>query len=244
MVATSPWAFLPILTSLSCQQKPSLYQSATENPQGHNSVFHIATGLGQGIKFSELNELGTTPAPACTKCIGCPDCTFRRQRLSSEDQSAVARVEAAMRIDSITGTIHGEYSWKPCVDRMTNNARQDMKVQESIEKHMDHAGTLDDFIVEMDKAIDKGKVRELTDSEMSIWHGPVHYVTVFPIIKPDSMSTKTRIVSNSAMHNANSRLSLNWLHVGRTQCSRRVADLSSVLAWGSSGHHDGPSKGI
>ena len=61
----------------------------------------------------------------------------------------------------------------------------------------------------MQKSIDEGKVRPLTPEEMHDWHGPVHYITTFAVVKPESISTKTRIVANSAMRNARSRLSLN-----------------------------------
>ena len=61
----------------------------------------------------------------------------------------------------------------------------------------------------MVKAIDQERVRKIGDAELEAWHGPVHYVTVFPVIKLDSVSMKTRIVSNSALRNSISRLSLN-----------------------------------
>ena len=38
---------------------------------------------------------------------------------------------------------------------------------------------------------------------------PVHYITVFAVVKTESLSTKTRVVSNSALKNSVSRLSLN-----------------------------------
>ena len=61
----------------------------------------------------------------------------------------------------------------------------------------------------MQKAIQEEKVRQISGEEMARWHGPVHYVTVFGVLKPGSISTKTRIVSNSALRNPHSRLSLN-----------------------------------
>ena len=44
---------------------------------------------------------------------------------------------------------------------------------------------------------------------MDDWHGPRHYITTFAVVKPESVSTKTRVVANSAMRNARSCLSLN-----------------------------------
>ena len=189
------------------------------------SVFHVATSLGQD-QLSELNELGTAPAPVCTRCAGCMDCTFRRKWLSPEDQEIVSRIESEMTIDDSTGIISGKYPWKPCVERMTSNAAQALKIQQSIERHMIKAGTIHDYQMEMEKAISEEKVRLLTEAEMSVWHGPVHYVTIFAVVKPDSLSTHTRIVSNSALRNSNTKLSLNDCMSGGPNA---LADLLNCL---------------
>ena len=44
------------------------------------------------------------------------------------------------------------------------------------------------------------KIRELTEDEIASWHGLVHYITMFAVVKPDSISTKTRVISNSALN--------------------------------------------
>ena len=168
-------------------------------------VFH----LREFTEFQELNELGTSPPPVCLKCLGCRDCTFRRKRLSPEDQEVVMRVEREMNVDSVTGRITAAYPWKNCVKRMMDNRRQAQKVQESMERHMREAGTHGDYMKEMEKSLAEGKVRRLTPQEMADWHGPQHYITTFAVVKPESLSTKTRVVSNSAMRNARARLSLN-----------------------------------
>ena len=176
--------------------------ASTEEELG---VFH----LQELTEFHELNELGTSPPPVCLKCRGCRDCTFRRKRLSPEDQEVVMRVEREMQVDSVSGKITAVYPWKNCVKRMTDNRRQAQKVQESMERHMIAAGTHQDYIKEMEKSLAEGKVRRLSQQEMADWHGPQHYITTFAVIKPESLSTKTRVVSNSAMRNARARLSLN-----------------------------------
>ena len=168
-------------------------------------VYHIRSSS----EFCELDELGTAPPPVCLKCKGCRECTFRRRRLTPEEQEVVSRVEREMRVDTISGTITASYPWKKCVRCMVNNRRQAQRVQESMEKHMMIAGTQAGYVAEMRKSINSGTVRKLTDDEMEGWHGPTHYITTFAVIKPERVSTKTRIVANSAMRNARARLSLN-----------------------------------
>ena len=70
-------------------------------------------------------------------------------------------------------------------------------------------GTHGDYVKEMEKSLLEGKVRRLSRQEMADWHGPQHYITTFAVVKPESLSTKTRVVANSAMRNARARLSLN-----------------------------------
>ena len=61
------------------------------------------------------------------------------------------------------------------------------------------AGTHAGYVAEMEKSIAEGKVRLLTVQEMEEWHGPRHYITTFAVVKPESVSTKTRVVSNECM---------------------------------------------
>ena len=182
-----------------------MLSQAEIGPEGEAQLYHI-----QGPHdFQELNELGTTPPPVCLKCRGCRECTFRRRRLTPEEQDVVARVESEMKVDSVSGVITAAYPWKNCVRRMIDNRRQAQRVQEQMERHMIEVQTHAGYVEEMQKSIKEGKVRRLTQQEMDDWHGPRHYITTFAVIKPESVSTKTRVVANSAMQNARARLSLN-----------------------------------
>ena len=143
------------------------------------------------------------------KCQGCRDCTFRRRQLSPSEQEVVARVEREMKVDSVAGFITASYPWKKCADRMLDNQRQAQRIQETMERHMVALGTHAGFVEEMKKAVADGKVRKLDQEEIALWHGPVNFITTFAVVKPESVSTKTRVVSNSAMKNARSGLSLN-----------------------------------
>ena len=110
----------PDLSYSPTQLTPSLSAEAYMLSQAGDSsdcdarVFHIQSPPD----FQELNELGTTPPPVCLKCRGCRDCTFRRRRLTQEEQEVVTRVEAEMKVDSVSGVITASYPWKNCVRRM------------------------------------------------------------------------------------------------------------------------------
>ena len=76
--------------------------------------------------------------------------------------------------------------------RMVDNRRQAQRVQEQMERHMIQVGTHSGYLTEMLKSIEEGKVRKLTAQEIDDWHGPCHYITTFAVVKPESVSTKTR----------------------------------------------------
>ena len=154
----------------------------------------MATSKDPEKEFPELEELGTAPPPVCQRCNGCKDCTFRRKRLSRDEQAVVSRIEQEMKVDVSTGRITAHYPWKPCAERMSSNRKQAETVQTAMERHMVRAGTHSAYVEEMTKAIQDGKVREILGDEMDKWHGPVHYIVCFAVVKPDSVSTRTRVV--------------------------------------------------
>ena len=176
---------------------------AGDCPEAH--VFHIQ----EQQEFHELEELGAAPPPVCLKCRGYRECTFRRKRLTQAEQEVVMRVEKDMNVDVHSGIITAKYPWKNCVGRLVDNRRQAERIQATMERHMIEVGTHGGYVAEMMKSIKEGKVRRLSRDEMDSWHGPVHFITTFAVIKPESVSTKTRVVANSAMKNARAKLSLN-----------------------------------
>ena len=92
---------------------------------------------------------------------------------------------------------------------MKDNRTQVAKIQKRIESSMIKDGTFAAYWEEMKKAFTSGAVRELTTKEMQEWHGPVHFLTLFPVHKALSVSTKLRIVLNLALVKAISGLLLN-----------------------------------
>ena len=86
-----------------------------------------------------------------------------------------------------------------------------MAIQATIEARYTKQGLLEKYNAEMTKMIDAGVVTRLIDQEMRDWKGGVHYMSHFPVVNPDSSSTKLRIVMDLKMKNNNSGLSFNDL---------------------------------
>merc|ERR1712218_660548 len=118
--------------------------------------FFLDTRTGPQMGFMEAEELGTTPAPACSSCKGCKECTFRRRVLTTHEAEGVARIESEMTRDPADGTTTASYPWKPCVARMRDNRSQAEKIQSRIESTMHTRGTFKEFQGEMQKAFSSG----------------------------------------------------------------------------------------
>ena len=114
-----------------------------------------------------------------------------------------------MTRDPKDNSITVSYPWKECVDRLKDNSKQAFMIQTNIEKRMVKAGILERYNDEIQKAINAGTLRKLSMDEMKEWVGPTNYNTVFPVIKEESVSTKVRVVCNSAQINSVVGLSVN-----------------------------------
>ena len=62
---------------------------------------------------------------------------------------------------------------------------------------------MDAFNTEFDKYIACGALVELSESDMEAWSGPVHYVSLQHVVKPESTTTPLRIVTNSSLADRN-----------------------------------------
>ena len=60
-----------------------------------------------------------------------------------------------------------------------------------------------------DKMIDVGAVTELTEAELQMWEGPVHYLSIQHVVDLSSATTPLRLVTNSSLKDPVSGISLN-----------------------------------
>lgn len=169
--------------------------------------FLLSALQNQPEGFDELNELVSRPPPACSSCKNCSTCRHRLQGMSEENRETLERVETEMTLSK--GQLTGSYPWKPCAERMRSNREQVLKVQKRIEARAMKDGTHEQLVKEMEKAIEEGSVRRLSQQEIALYEGPVNYNPYFGVKNEKSSSTKLRVVLHSAHVNTRSGLSLN-----------------------------------
>ena len=93
------------------------------------------------------------------------------------------------------------YPFTRAADRQPNNIRQVVKVQRNIEARVKKDGLTDEYNAEMTRMVDSGAVRKLGAEEMAEYKGGIHYMPHFPVVNPESSSTKVRIVVDSKFVN-------------------------------------------
>ena len=189
-----------------------------------------ATELGRGTKtlppqavlinhvsrrlptFLEAEDLACPPHPACAEhrasLKNCRECHWRGARVSLREKAALEYMEDSLHRRQ-DGKLEISYPFNDSAFLQRDNRVQARMVQERVEDTVRRKGVEDEYREEMDKAINAGSLREISAEEQARWNGPVHYVTHFGVINLDSKSTKVRVVSNSAMPNANTRRSFN-----------------------------------
>ena len=68
---------------------------------------------------------------------------------------------------------------------------------------------LERYNEQMRDMIERGAIRRIRMEELEAWEGPGNYISHHGVTKPESTSTKLRIVSNSSLDNIIQSLSLS-----------------------------------
>ena len=95
-----------------------------------------------------------------------------------------------MRLDKEEARIHVRYPFKPEAYLQTDNSKQAKAMQSNIKKRLVRDGLMGDYQKEMQKALQAGSVVKMSKQELDSWNGPVHYLCHFPVLKPESVTTK------------------------------------------------------
>ena len=171
----------------------------------HSSSMSISTQVvhrtGVVVKpkrdFFEAEGFGVEPPRRCGNCMNCKECGFRAQQLSLEEQYQYHVIDSKITYDESQKCFHVEYAFLEDPKVLSRNYKQLSKLL-NVNK-LDKEGLLTAFNTEFDKMISNGAIVELSQSEMAMWGGAVHYVSLQHVLKEDSPTTPLRIVSNSSL---------------------------------------------
>ena len=118
-------------------------------------------------------------------------------------------LEAGVKSNSGSENFTVEYVFLEDPAKLSNNIGQVIRIAESEEKKLVRDGLVEEFNMKFKEMIELGTIREISQHEMDIWKGPVHYVPVQHVINQKSTSTPLRLVLNSSLKCPKTGLSLN-----------------------------------
>lgn len=220
----------PSSTSGEVSRECQSLQSAVPRLPAQASTFFLSS---QPPPLSDAydREDSAFPPPECSKCTNCRECEKRRLMPQGEKE-VLAQIEKDLHLEN--GCLVASYPWKDSVRRMRDNRTQAQAIQSKVEERSVRFGYHQDMTQAVEEMIEGGALREITEEEAEAYTGPSNYISIFPIFKVGSQSTKIRMVSNSAMINQRSGLSLNQVIAKGPDLSNSLA--SVIVHWRFSQH--------
>merc|ERR1711867_33090 len=101
-------------------------------------------------------------------------------------------MQESMHLDEKVNKIRVSYPLREEAKDQSNNYKQVRAVQANIEKRVMQQGLKKAYDEEVQRMLEAGAARPLTDEEMRQWRGGVHYLPHFPVLNPESASTSLR----------------------------------------------------
>ena len=129
--------------------------------------------------------------------------------MTAREQAELSLIESNIKLDLETATTTFQYPVIGDLSNLSDNRVQVVAIESKVESRLLKKGILEEYNKEMRGYIERKVFVELEEDEMKSWDGPINYISHHDVLKPASISTKLRIVSNSSLNNNNSGTSYN-----------------------------------
>ena len=160
-------------------------------------------------EFMRAESLGCEPPRRCAGCRGCEECGFRGSHMSHKEALELRMMEENVSFDESLGKWRVRYPFTQDPRILSNNYRRVLKMMESMERRLDKLGETGAANEVFEKMVSIGALSEVSAAELKMWTGPVHYLPIQAVIKPSSVTTRVRLVTNSSLVDPATGLSLN-----------------------------------
>ena len=153
--------------------------------------------------YFDSNELQVEAPRRCNSCMNCKECVYQGHKMSLVEQFEYNVMKNNVVYDEVEKVYRVTYPFTEDPSILSNNFHQAAKIPEREEKKLVKENLLEEFNKEFDKMIAFGALVELSREEMNSWKGPVHWISLQHVRKPESPTTPLRIVSNSSLSDRN-----------------------------------------
>ena len=127
---------------------------------------------------------------------GCGKLKIEYKNLSIAEEKEFSIIKESLEYNSEKGYWVSNYPWIKDPNVLPNNFKHAFGKLKATERRLKSANQLDAYNREIKDMIDRQVARKLSADEIANYGGPVHYLDHHAVHKPDSKSTKIRIVFN------------------------------------------------
>ena len=146
-------------------------------------------------EFFKMESMGLCCAPKCGKCV-CSKLVNEYKNLTIAEEKDTSIIKESLRYDKESRHWVSNYPWIKDPHQLPNNFKHDLGKMKATERHLKSSNQLSAYNREIDDMIVRQVARKLSPDEIAMYDGPVHYLDHHAVHKPDSKSTKIRIVFN------------------------------------------------
>ena len=163
----------------------------------------------QRFHFNECEEMGVSQPRRCGSCNSCKSCSIRSQEMTRREQDELLMIEAGIEVDVEKRKVTFHYPLISDPMLLGDNRSQAVAIARGLERKLVERGEIEPYNQEIQGYLDRNVIREVSRREMEEWDGAHNYISHHGVVKPGSVTTKLRVVSNSSLSNNNSGFSYN-----------------------------------
>ena len=146
-------------------------------------------------EFFAVENMGVCCAPKCGTCE-CGKLSNEHENLTIAEERELKIIKESLKYDSDSQHWVTNYPWVKDPHDLPNNFNHALGKLKATERRLKSTNQLKAYNNEIEDMIQRQVARKLSAEEMANYHGPVFYLDHHAVYKPDSKSTKIRIVFN------------------------------------------------
>ena len=160
--------------------------------------------------FYKIENLGVECKPKCGGCK-CGKCSLGAKDYTIQEERELELIERNLNFDKEENRWIAEYPWIKDPQNLPDNRKvafaKLITTEKRLRRNPEHAKVYDNQIKDM---VTRRVARKLSNTELTLYKGPVHYIGHHEVLKPDSKSTPVRIVFNSSANYMGHILNEYW----------------------------------
>ena len=125
-------------------------------------------------------------------CKGSKDCSFRTSQMTPQQAMELSMMEERITFDKNLGKWRVSYPFLQDPGVLVNNYKTVLRKADTLERRLEKKGLTEGANEVFNKMVTNGALVEISQSELDMWSGPVHYLPIQAVV---SVTTPIRLVT-------------------------------------------------